>query len=69
MAVAFLNSISEKFNIKLCYVTTLDEQVDVCTDHIHELLSVIKPFHNIFKCNLVIRLGYFIKVWKCTAKL
>ena len=66
---AFLNSISENFHIKLCYATTLDEQVNVCADHIHEFLSTIKPFHNICKCNLGVSLGYFLKVWKCTAKL
>ena len=52
MAIAFFNPISDDFHVKLCNVTTLNEQVDVCTDHNREFLSIIKTFHNIRKCNL-----------------
>ena len=52
MAIAFFNPISDDFHVKLCNVTTLDEQVEVCTDHNREFLSIIKTFHNIRKCNL-----------------
>ena len=52
MAIAFLNPISDDFHVKLCNVTTFDEQVDFCIDHIREFLSIIKTFHNIGKCNL-----------------
>ena len=41
MAIAFFNPVSDDFHIKLCSATTLDEQVDVSTDHIHEFLFII----------------------------
>ena len=53
MATAFFNPVSDDFHIKLCSATTLDEQVDVSTDHIHEFLFIIKTFHNICKCKFL----------------
>lgn len=52
MAVAFYNPISDDFHIKLCNSTTFDEQVDACTQYIHEFLSIIQNFYGIHKCNL-----------------
>ena len=52
MTIAFFCPTPEDFHTKLLNAVTPYEKIDVCVDNIQELVSLIKDFHDLHKCDL-----------------